>query len=62
MESEGIILNEPEPTPEDPYIKKRKGSPQPHTQPSTTDKLHQFLTMDGKVENIHIICSDVALQ
>ncbi|XP_020570546.1 EF-hand domain-containing protein 1 isoform X4 [Oryzias latipes] len=62
MESEGIILNEPEPTPEDPYIKKRKGSPQPHTQPSTTDKLHQFLTMDGKVLSFSALGEDVNRQ
>lgn len=52
MKSEGIILNEPEPTPEDPYIKKRKVAPNPQiqTQPSTPSKLKQFLTMDGKVK------------
>ncbi|RVE55761.1 hypothetical protein OJAV_G00229340 [Oryzias javanicus] len=51
MESEGILLNEPEPTPEDPYIKKRKVAPNPNiqTQPPTSSRLKQFLTMDGKV-------------
>ncbi|KAM4529548.1 EF-hand domain-containing protein 1 [Fundulus diaphanus] len=51
MESEGIVLNEPEPMPEDSYSRRRiKPNLQlSHTTPSTFDKLHHFLHMDRKV-------------
>ncbi|XP_036003226.1 EF-hand domain-containing protein 1 [Fundulus heteroclitus] len=51
MESEGIVLNEPEPIPEDPYSRRRKkpNLQLSHTTPSTFDKLHYFLNMDRKV-------------
>uniref|UniRef100_A0A668ADW0 EF-hand domain (C-terminal) containing 1 n=1 Tax=Myripristis murdjan TaxID=586833 RepID=A0A668ADW0_9TELE len=49
MESEGIVLNEPESIPVDPYITHRN-KPQPSfITPSNFDELHQFLTMDRKV-------------
>lgn len=49
MESEGIVLNDPEPTPVDPYSK-RCNIPQPcFKTPSEFDSMHQFLTMDRKV-------------
>ncbi|XP_069370828.1 EF-hand domain-containing protein 1-like isoform X2 [Paralichthys olivaceus] len=49
MESEGIILNDPEPMPVDPYSNSRKMTLPCHTTPSEFDRKHQFLTMDGKV-------------
>lgn len=52
MESEGIVLNDPEPTPVDPYSK-RCNIPQPcFKTPSEFDSMHQFLTMDRKVNEI----------
>lgn len=52
MESEGIVLNDPEPTPVDAYSK-RCNLPQPcFTTPSEFDSMHQFLTMDRKVKEI----------
>lgn len=52
MESEGMLLNDPEPMPEDPYSKHRK-IPQPYfITPSEFDHMHQFLTMDRKVKEI----------
>lgn len=52
MESEGIVLNEPEPMPVDPYSKHRKTSQPSFTTPSEFDRMHQFLTMDRKVKEI----------
>ncbi|MEQ2193562.1 hypothetical protein XENOCAPTIV_003710 [Xenoophorus captivus] len=49
MESEGIVLNEPEPMPEDPYSRRNKPNLElSHTTTSTFDKLYQFLHMDRK--------------
>lgn len=49
MESEGIIVNDAEPMPVDPYSERRK-NPQPvYKTPSERDCMHQFLTMDRKV-------------
>uniref|UniRef100_A0A3B5BED7 EF-hand domain containing 1 n=1 Tax=Stegastes partitus TaxID=144197 RepID=A0A3B5BED7_9TELE len=56
MESEGIILNDPEPVPVDPYSK-RRSLPQPqYTPPSTSDHMHQFPTTD---ERFFTLRSDV---
>uniref|UniRef100_A0A1A8HB66 EF-hand domain (C-terminal) containing 1 n=1 Tax=Nothobranchius korthausae TaxID=1143690 RepID=A0A1A8HB66_9TELE len=49
MEHEGIVLNEPEPLPEDPYIKHRQLSPPPRITSPTPDITHRFLTTDLKV-------------
>ncbi|XP_007546693.2 EF-hand domain-containing protein 1 [Poecilia formosa] len=52
MESEGIVLNEPENTPEDPYIKRRSIKPnQEHVNksPAKFEKLYRFLHMDSMV-------------
>ncbi|KAM9704326.1 EF-hand domain-containing protein 1 [Menidia menidia] len=49
MESEGVVLNEPEPMPEDLYIKRRKIIAPQHVTPSSFDKMCQFLSMDRKV-------------
>lgn len=52
MESEGIVLNDPELMPVDPYGKCRKNPPPSYTTPSELDRMHQFLTMDRKVKEI----------
>ncbi|XP_070782396.1 EF-hand domain-containing protein 1 [Enoplosus armatus] len=58
MESEGIVLNDPEPIPVDPYSKRRK-NPQPsYTTPSNFDRMHQFLTMDKKVLQFFALWDD----
>ncbi|KAM6915155.1 EF-hand domain-containing protein 1 [Xenentodon cancila] len=58
MESEGIILGNPEPMPEDPYSKHHK-IPQPyHTAPAKFDSLYQFLTMDRKVLRFFALLDD----
>ncbi|XP_062267538.1 EF-hand domain-containing protein 1 [Platichthys flesus] len=49
MESEGIVLNDPQPMPVDPYSKSREIPEPAHTTPTETDPYHQFLTLDGKV-------------
>ncbi|XP_070705893.1 EF-hand domain-containing protein 1 [Pempheris klunzingeri] len=49
MESEGIVLNDPEPIPVGPYDKSRKNLQPTHTTPSEFDRTHQFLAMDRKV-------------
>ncbi|KAG5277364.1 hypothetical protein AALO_G00116690 [Alosa alosa] len=51
MESQGLVLNDPEPIPADPYAKHRTKM-QPHiayATPSDFDHLKQFITMDRKV-------------
>ncbi|KAM3861068.1 EF-hand domain-containing protein 1 [Diretmus argenteus] len=49
MESEGIIVNDPEPMPVDPYIAHRN-RPQPsYIARSDLDRVKKFLTMDRKV-------------
>ncbi|KAM9339244.1 EF-hand domain-containing protein 1 [Symphorus nematophorus] len=59
MESEGIILNDTEQMPEDPYIQ-RRNKPQPsYTTPSEFDRMHQFLTMDRKVLRFYGLWDDV---
>nr|XP_020444001.1 EF-hand domain-containing protein 1 [Monopterus albus] len=58
MESEGIVLNDPEPMPVDSYSERRK-KPQPcYTTPSEFDHLHQFLTMDRKVLRFFALWDD----
>ncbi|XP_018531509.1 EF-hand domain-containing protein 1 [Lates calcarifer] len=58
MESEGMLLNDPEPMPEDPYSKHRK-IPQPYfITPSEFDHMHQFLTMDRKVLRFYALWDD----
>lgn len=52
MESEGIVLNDPEPMPVDPYTKRRENPPPSLTKASASDNMHQFLTMDRKVKDI----------
>ncbi|XP_031731387.1 EF-hand domain-containing protein 1 [Anarrhichthys ocellatus] len=58
MESEGIVLNEPEPIPVDPYSKRGK-NPQPSfTTASGFDDLHKFLTMDCMVLRFSALWED----
>ncbi|XP_055729191.1 EF-hand domain-containing protein 1 isoform X1 [Salvelinus fontinalis] len=49
MESEGLVLSDPEPTPVDPYIQRRTQAGRSYITPSVFDRLKQFLTMDRKV-------------
>ncbi|XP_022045091.2 EF-hand domain-containing protein 1 isoform X2 [Acanthochromis polyacanthus] len=49
MESEGIILNDPEPMPVDPYSKPCSISVPQYTTPSPYSNMYEFPTMDGKV-------------
>ncbi|KAM6953937.1 EF-hand domain-containing protein 1 [Aplochiton taeniatus] len=49
MESEGLILNEPETTPVDPYLTHRVQPERSYITPSDSDRLQQFLTLDRKV-------------
>ncbi|XP_044025845.1 EF-hand domain-containing protein 1 [Siniperca chuatsi] len=58
MESEGIVLNEPEPIPVDPYSKRCKTPRPSYTTPSEFDRMHQFLTMDRKVLHFFALWDD----
>ncbi|XP_028996745.1 EF-hand domain-containing protein 1 isoform X2 [Betta splendens] len=58
MESEGIVLNDPELMPEDPYSKLRKKPQSCFTTPSESDCMHQFLTMDRKVLRFFALWDD----
>ncbi|CAK6961838.1 EF-hand domain-containing protein 1 [Scomber scombrus] len=58
MESEGIILNEPEQMPVDPYSKHRKNFQPSFTTPCEYDRMHQFLTMDRKVLRFFALWDD----
>ncbi|KAJ8356672.1 hypothetical protein SKAU_G00194660 [Synaphobranchus kaupii] len=49
LESEGILLNEPEEIPTDPYSQQRTQPQQVYITPSDFDSLKQFLSMDRKV-------------
>ncbi|XP_071335528.1 EF-hand domain-containing protein 1 [Trachinotus anak] len=60
LESEGMVLNDPEPMPVDPYSKDRN-IPQPYFKtPSEFDRMHQFLTMDRKVLRFFALWDDSA--
>lgn len=51
LESEGIVVNDPEQMPVDPYSKRRE-NPQPcYTTPSEFDRTFKFLTLDRKVRD-----------
>ncbi|XP_062324214.1 EF-hand domain-containing protein 1 [Osmerus eperlanus] len=49
MESEGLVLNDPEPTPVDPYLTRRTPAQRSYVTPYDFDRLKQFVTMDRKV-------------
>ncbi|XP_037605956.1 EF-hand domain-containing protein 1 [Sebastes umbrosus] len=58
LESEGIVLNDPEPMPVDPYGNRPKIPQTSHTTPSEADQKHQFLTMDRKVLRFFALWDD----
>ncbi|TMS12196.1 EF-hand domain-containing protein 1 [Larimichthys crocea] len=58
MDSEGIVLNEPEPMPVDPYSKCHKNPPPTYTTPSDWDTRQRFLTMDRKVLRFYALWDD----
>ena len=49
LESEGILVNDPEPMPVDPYTLHRAPPQRSYISPSNFDHQKQFLTMDRKV-------------
>ncbi|KAK2846203.1 hypothetical protein Q7C36_011057 [Tachysurus vachellii] len=58
MESQGIVLNDPEATPSDPYTTHRAQSEYTFITPSEYDHLKQFLTMDRKVLRFFALLDD----
>ncbi|XP_076613252.1 EF-hand domain-containing protein 1 [Chaetodon auriga] len=58
LKSEGIIVNDPEPMPVDPYTKHRTNPPPVYTAPPKLNRTHQFLTMDGKVLHFFALWDD----
>ncbi|KAL7388932.1 hypothetical protein ABVT39_023574 [Epinephelus coioides] len=58
MESEGIVVNDPEPMPVDPYSERRIQPRPSYTTPSEFDCMHQFLTMDRKVLRFFALWDD----
>ncbi|XP_076872658.1 EF-hand domain-containing protein 1 [Brachyhypopomus gauderio] len=60
MESQGIVLNDPEPTPSDPYTCGRRKPQLTFITPSDYDGFRQFLTMDRKVLRFFALLDDSA--
>ncbi|XP_060762526.1 EF-hand domain-containing protein 1-like [Neoarius graeffei] len=58
MESQGIALNDPAPTPSDPYMTRRAQPEQTFVTVSEYDRLKQFLTMDRKVLRFFALLDD----
>ncbi|KAM8832923.1 EF-hand domain-containing protein 1 isoform 2-T2 [Spinachia spinachia] len=58
LESEGIVLNQPEPTPVDPFSERRQNPRPSFTTASGSDKMHQFLTLDRKVLRFFALWDD----
>uniref|UniRef100_UPI0037E71C01 EF-hand domain-containing protein 1 n=1 Tax=Semicossyphus pulcher TaxID=241346 RepID=UPI0037E71C01 len=58
MESKGIVLNDPEPMPVDPYVTRRKSHQPSFTTRSELDQMHRFLTMDRKVLRFFALWDD----
>ena len=58
MASEGIILNEPEACPGDPYTESRKQPIRTYKTPSTFDKLRQFIELDRQVLRFYCLWDD----
>ncbi|CAL8315704.1 unnamed protein product [Lota lota] len=58
LESEGILVNDPEPTPVDPYTSHRTQPQRSHVSPSNFDHQKQFLTMDRKVLRFFALWDD----
>ncbi|XP_078481213.1 EFHC1 [Ciona intestinalis] len=58
MESEGLILNQPESVPQDPYTESRKQPLRSYTTRSDFDKLKKFLELDRKVLRFYCVWDD----
>ncbi|KAI4802504.1 hypothetical protein KUCAC02_020337 [Chaenocephalus aceratus] len=58
MESEGIVLNDPQPMPVDPYGQSRKNTLPSHITPSNFDQMQQFIDMDRKVLRFFALLDD----
>ncbi|KAK3506996.1 hypothetical protein QTP70_034856, partial [Hemibagrus guttatus] len=58
MESQGIVLNDPEATPSDPYTTHRAQPERTFITPSEYDHLNQFLAMDRKVLRFFALMDD----
>ncbi|KAM9495997.1 EF-hand domain-containing protein 1 isoform 1-T2 [Clarias gariepinus] len=62
MESQGIVLNEPESIPCDPYMTRRAQADRVFITPTEYDQLKQFLTMDRKVLRFFALLEDSDFQ
>lgn len=60
LESEGIVVNEPDQIPEDPYLATRTKAAEikQYNTPSSFDKLKQFLELDRKVLRFFCVWDD----
>lgn len=60
MESEGIVVNEPDQIPEDPYLATRTKAAEikQYNTPSSFDKLKQFLELDRRVLRFFCVWDD----
>ncbi|XP_030201304.1 EF-hand domain-containing protein 1 isoform X1 [Gadus morhua] len=58
LESEGILVNDPEPMPVDPYTSHRAPPQRSYVSPSNFDHQKQFLTMDRKVLRFFALWDD----
>lgn len=60
LESEGMVVNDPEDSPTDPYIERRKEAAalRTYNTPSSFDKLKQFMELDRKVLRFYCIWDD----
>ncbi|XP_065062995.1 EF-hand domain-containing protein 1-like [Rhopilema esculentum] len=58
MASEGIVLNQPEECPGDPYTESRKQPIRSYKTPSTFDKLRQFIELDRQVLRFYCLWDD----
>ena len=60
MEAEGIVVNDPEYVPTDPYIEKRRQAAalRTYNTPPAFDKLKQFLELDRKVLRFYCMWDD----
>jgi len=58
LESEGVVMNESEQCPNDPYTDSRRQPLRSYTTPSDFDKLKKFLEMDRKVLRFYAMWDD----
>ncbi|XP_030638808.1 EF-hand domain-containing protein 1 [Chanos chanos] len=58
MESQGLILNDPESIPSDPYMTRRTQPQRNYITPTEYDRLKQYLTMDRKVLRFFALWDD----